>query len=288
MDFNSQGECFICACVIPHLYHMVPGGIYIKQGGKPSHNPYAYGAIKEICDHTFHKESGWAHAGLLCLDAPHMPKEYQNSVIFGSIHGCSIKQNILKPNGSTFTASRGDDFLVSGDKNFRPIQMRWAPDGSILVSDWHDQNPCHQTNPDDWDYEHGRIYRIVPPKPETPIKTSEMPYQLRTQARLAMESPKKKAASQHFFSTASYQAGNPKVVPLQESVFRNNLVEFQSAIFNQCPEVARVGLDSQFESNTYLGDALSLTDGNALGGAQRSLLKQIVKAESSPRVLLES
>ncbi|MFT3880460.1 MAG: c-type cytochrome [Gemmatales bacterium] len=176
MDFNSQGECFICACVIPHLYHMVPGGIYIKQGGKPSHNPYAYGAIKEICDHTFHKESGWAHAGLLCLDAPHMPKEFQNSVIFGSIHGCSIKQNILIPNGSTFTASRGDDFLVSGDKNFRPIQMRWAPDGSILVSDWHDQNPCHQTNPDDWDYERGRIYRIVPPVKLDPSKKEGNPY----------------------------------------------------------------------------------------------------------------
>ncbi|HQR07058.1 MAG TPA: c-type cytochrome [Gemmatales bacterium] len=176
MDFNSQGECFICACVIPHLYHMVPGGIYIKQGGKPSHNPYAYGAIKEICDHTFHKESGWAHAGLLCLDVPHMPKEFQNSVIFGSIHGCSIKQNILKPNGSTFTASRGDDFLVSGDKNFRPIQIRWAPDGSILVSDWHDQNPCHQTNPDDWDYERGRIYRIVPPVKLDSSKTEGNPF----------------------------------------------------------------------------------------------------------------
>lgn len=176
MDFNSQGECFICACVIPHLYHIVPGGIYIKQGGKPSYNQYAYGALKEICDHTFHKESGWAHAGLLCLDAPHIPKQYQNSVIFGSIHGCSIKRNTLKPNGSTFTASRADDFLVSGDKNFRPIQMRWAPDGSILVSDWHDQNPCHQTSPDDWDYERGRIYRIEPPTRVDPLSKRDNPY----------------------------------------------------------------------------------------------------------------
>src|SRR5262249_17957786 len=72
------------------------------------------------------------------------------------------KQNILKPNGSTFTASRGDDFLVSGDKNFRPINLRWGPDGGIYVIDWHDQNPCHQAKPDDWDYEHGRIYRIAP------------------------------------------------------------------------------------------------------------------------------
>lgn len=176
MDFNRQGECFICACVIPHLYHMVPGGIYIKQGGKPSFNQYAYGALKEICDHTFHKESGWAHAGLLCLDAPHMPAEYRNSVIFGSIHGCSLKRNTLKPHGATFTASRADDFLVSGDKNFRPIQIRWAPDGSILVSDWHDQNPCHQTKADDWDYDRGRIYRIVPPAHQEPIKQNENPF----------------------------------------------------------------------------------------------------------------
>lgn len=170
MDYNRQGEWFICACVIPHLYHIVPGGIYQKQGGKPSYNPYAYSALKEISDHTFHKESGWAHAGLLCLDAPHMPKELQSSVIFGSIHGCSLKRNVLKPNGSTYSASRADDFLVSGDKNFRPIQLRWAPDGSILVSDWHDQNPCHQTKPDDWDYARGRIYRIVPPTTIDPSK----------------------------------------------------------------------------------------------------------------------
>jgi putative membrane-bound dehydrogenase-like protein len=160
MDWrNSDGQFILCCCVIPHLYHMVPGGIYRRQGGQ-SFNPYAYGEIKEICDHTFHKESGWAHAGLISLDTPIMPEKYRNSVIFGSIHGCSLKQNILKPNGSTFTASRGDDFLVSGDKNFRPINLRWGPNGEIYCIDWHDQNPCHQAAQDSWDYEHGRVYRI--------------------------------------------------------------------------------------------------------------------------------
>src|SRR5262249_25537199 len=75
-------------------------------------------------------------------------------------HGCSIKRNVLKKNGSTYTASRADDFLQSGDKNFRPINLRWGHNGEIYCIDWHDQNPCHQTNPDDWDYEHGRVYRI--------------------------------------------------------------------------------------------------------------------------------
>ncbi|WP_020471986.1 PVC-type heme-binding CxxCH protein [Zavarzinella formosa] len=160
MDYrNSDGQYILACCVIPHLFHMVPGGIYKRQGGQAA-NPYAYGEIKEICDHTFHKESGWAHAGLISLDTPVMPEKYRNSVIFGSIHGCSLKQNILKPNGSSYTASRGDDFLVSGDKNFRPINLRWGPNGEIYCIDWHDQNPCHQTNPDDWDYERGRVYRI--------------------------------------------------------------------------------------------------------------------------------
>jgi putative membrane-bound dehydrogenase-like protein len=160
MDWrNTDGQFILACCVIPHLYHIVPGGIYKRQAGA-SYNPYVYSYLNEICDHTFHKESGWAHAGLISLDVPHMPKKYQNSVIFGSIHGCSIKQNILKPNGSTYTASRGDDFLQSGDKNFRPLNMKWGPAGDIYLIDWHDQHPCHQTNPNDWDYEHGRVYRI--------------------------------------------------------------------------------------------------------------------------------
>ena len=160
MDWrNTDGQFVLACCVIPHLFHISPGGVYKRQAGA-SYNPHVYGYLNEICDHTFHKESGWAHAGLLSLDSPRMPEKYRNSVIFGSIHGCSIKQNILKPNGSTYTASRGDDFLQSGDKNFRPINMKWGPNGDIYLIDWHDQNPCHQTNPDDWDYDRGRVYRI--------------------------------------------------------------------------------------------------------------------------------
>jgi putative membrane-bound dehydrogenase-like protein len=160
MDWrNTDGQFILCCCVIPHLFHVVPGGIYKRQAGA-SYNPYAYEYINEICDHTFHRESGWAHAGLISLDAPHIPAKYRDSVIFGSIHGCSVKRNILKPHGSTYRASKAEDFLVSGDKNFRPINMKWGPNGDIYLIDWHDQNPCHQAKPDSWDYERGRVYRI--------------------------------------------------------------------------------------------------------------------------------
>ncbi|MGL6074020.1 MAG: PVC-type heme-binding CxxCH protein [Fimbriiglobus sp.] len=160
MDWrNTDGQFILACCVIPHLFHIVPGGIYKRQAGA-SYNSYAYGYINEISDHTFHKESGWAHAGLISLDAPHIPEKYRNSVIFGSIHGCSLKQNILAPNGSSYKATRGDDFLVSGDKNVRPINLKWGPHGDIYLIDWHDQNPCHQAAADSWDYARGRVYRI--------------------------------------------------------------------------------------------------------------------------------
>ncbi len=202
MDWrNTDGQFILASCVIPHLYHMVPGGIYQRQGGV-SNNPYTYSFIKEISDHTFHRESGWAHAGLISLDVPHMPERFRNSVIFGSIHGCSLKQNILKPNGSSYIASRGDDFLTSGDKNVRPINLKWGPLGDIYLIDWHDQNPCHQTKADEWDYERGRVYRIQL-KGTTPRKAMDLgkvgtrelcdligeenPYVARTAARLLAE-----------------------------------------------------------------------------------------------------
>ncbi|QDU22801.1 PVC-type heme-binding CxxCH protein [Urbifossiella limnaea] len=205
MDWrNTDGQFILACCVIPHLYHMVPGGTYKRQAGA-SFNPHAFGQINEISDHTFHKKSGWAHAGLISLDVPHMPEKYRNSVVFGSIHGCSFKQNVLKANGSSFVASEGDDFLVSGDKNFRPINMRWGPNGDIYVIDWHDQNPCHQAKAEDWDYERGRVYRIQLRGTQTKkaddlgskssaelaksVLASTNPWEYRTALRLLQERP---------------------------------------------------------------------------------------------------
>ncbi|QEL13985.1 PVC-type heme-binding CxxCH protein [Limnoglobus roseus] len=212
MDWrNTDGQFILACCVIPHLYHMVPGGIYRRQGGVHS-NPYTYGDIKEISDHTFHRESGWAHAGLISLDVPHMPEKYRNSVIFGSIHGCSLKQNILKPNGSSYVGSKGEDFLTSGDKNFRPINLKWGPLGDIYLIDWHDQNPCHQTKADDWDYERGRVYRIqlkgTATKKATDIGNatskqlaaylqSNNPYEFRTALRLTQERIQERRELEH-------------------------------------------------------------------------------------------
>jgi len=239
MDWrNTDGQFILCCCVIPHLFHMVPGGNYKRQGGLPS-NPYAYGEIKEICDHTFHKESGWAHAGLISLDTPIMPEKFRNSVIFGSIHGCSIKQNVLKPNGSSFTASRGDDFLVSGDKNFRPINLRWGHNGEIYCIDWHDQNPCHQTAPDDWDYARGRVYRIQPKGLKTKKAEDLASRDRGTLTRIALDD-----ANPWRYRTALRLIGE-QVQPKSGLVIKENALIRSAYVNGSVPRAAEFEADNQ-------------------------------------------
>ena len=61
VDFNAYGQCIIEACVIPHLFHMVQGGRYQRQGGQ-HFNPHTYDDIKTIADHLHYAGNISDHA----------------------------------------------------------------------------------------------------------------------------------------------------------------------------------------------------------------------------------
>ncbi len=229
LDFDSHGSSFLTACVIPHLFHIIPGGRYIRQAGQ-NQNPYLYGELKEISDHLHHAESGWAHAGCVVLEGELWPRDLRGSVIFGSIHGTSIKRDVLSRNGSSFRASHAPDFLRSGDKNFRPVHQEIGPDGAIYVIDWHDQWPCHQAPPDAWDKEHGRVYRIARQgaKPPPPVDYGKMsnaelveqlaspnPYVHRTARRLLAERQARSVAPALEEILLSKQSGRSDLLDLR-------------------------------------------------------------------------
>jgi putative membrane-bound dehydrogenase-like protein len=175
-DYDENGSGFLTACVIPHLFHIVPGGLYIRQAGQ-NFNPFAYGQIREICDHVhyFGRSShegnqdprrlsvggGHAHSGCLIYQGGAYPPEWNGRVFMNNIHGNRINTDILRPNGSSYIGSHGPDFLVANDPNFRAIQIRTGPDGSIYLTDWYDPQACHNTDAAIWDRDHGRIYKVV-------------------------------------------------------------------------------------------------------------------------------
>ncbi|QDV55980.1 PVC-type heme-binding CxxCH protein [Rosistilla oblonga] len=183
VDFNEHGQAMITACVIPHMFHMIQGGRYQRQGGQ-HFNPYVYDDIKTIADHAHYagniRDHAWwgrdaaadqtdtnaaggghAHCGAMIYLADNWPAQYRGSIFMANIHGNRINNDILRRNGSGYIASHGADVLFANDRWFRAINMKYGPDGSVYLIDWYDKNACHRRDIEVWDRTNGRVYRVA-------------------------------------------------------------------------------------------------------------------------------
>ncbi len=173
VDFDADGEAFVSACVIPHLWHLVPEGRYERQAGT-HFEPWIYEDIPTIADHRHYvggnphggngisdsAGGGHAHCGLLIYQGDSFPAEWRGRALMDNIHGNRINADAFSPLGDTFNGSHGRDLLLSEDRFFRAIAFRHAPDGSVLFTDWYDRQACHRNEPEIWDRSNGRIYRL--------------------------------------------------------------------------------------------------------------------------------
>jgi putative membrane-bound dehydrogenase-like protein len=154
IDYDAKGQLLISACVIPHLWHVIPGGIYHRQGGQ-HFNPYVYNDIKTITDHR-HRS---AHGGARVYQSDAFPPEQRGRIFMANIHEHAVLSDVLVPKGSGFTARHGEDFLLANNAQWIGFSLEIGPDGALYVLDWHDGDICGQ---DVLHQETGRIYRIVP------------------------------------------------------------------------------------------------------------------------------
>jgi putative membrane-bound dehydrogenase-like protein len=138
VDFDRFGNAYVSACVIDHLFHMAPGGIYVRQGGVPG-NPYAYELLPSIVDHKHHMA---AYCGVCIYQGDQFPEQYRGHVLMGNIHQNAINHDVLVPNGSSFKARADKDFLTTTDGWFRPVSQQVGPDGTLWIADWYDKYPC--------------------------------------------------------------------------------------------------------------------------------------------------
>jgi len=156
IDYDAKGQLFITACVIPHMFHVFQGGIYHRQGGQHL-NPYVYEDIQTIVDHR-HRS---AHGGARIYQSDAFPKDQQGRLFMANIHDHGILTDILTTNGSGFTASHGEDFMMANNAQFVGFSMEVGPAGDLYVLDWHDAEICGDAvlNKDT-----GRVFRIAPEK----------------------------------------------------------------------------------------------------------------------------
>jgi hypothetical protein len=87
-------------------------------------------------------------------------------ILCNAIGFLGIKQHQIEDDGTGWKTTFRQDLLKSSDGNFRPVDLEFAPDGSLYVIDWHNVLVGHmQHNARDplRDHVHGRIYRITYP-----------------------------------------------------------------------------------------------------------------------------
>jgi putative membrane-bound dehydrogenase-like protein len=181
LDFNDRGEAFVEACVIPHLWHIIPGGYYQRQAG--SHfNPHIYDPIETIADHRHwvgdikdhahwgHENAipqnvseaggGHAHCGFAICLSDAFPKDFRDSAIFFNIHGHRLNRDTLVQKGSGFVGKHAPDLMLTMDEWFLGVAIEPGPDGALYFTDWHDETSCHRPDPERWDRGNGRVFRL--------------------------------------------------------------------------------------------------------------------------------
>lgn len=196
VDFDEHGQCIIEACVIPHLWHMIQGGHFERQGGQHV-NPYVFDDIKTIADHVHYAGNkgphaangrsasmggGHAHAGLLIYQGASWPQEYRGQYYMNNIHGACINEDIPEPKGSGFVGHHHPNFIDFNDTWSQIINLQEDQDGSVFMIDWYDRIQCHNTDPNAPDRSNGRIFKIV----YGDTKTTAVDLEKKTDAQLVL------------------------------------------------------------------------------------------------------
>ena len=166
--FNDEGEAFISACVIDHLWHLTETGYYHRQGGP--YPPFTW-KIESIVSHKHQKA---AYCGIHWYDSDAYPEQYRKKLYMGNIHGSCINSDRIERFESTYKASPEPDLLSANDAWFMPVVQKTGPDGCLYILDWYDRYHCYQDanrDPAGIDRLKGRLYRLR--YKDTPRATGE-------------------------------------------------------------------------------------------------------------------
>ena len=155
--FDEWGQNFYAETSNPAVRWMMPASVKPKYGVTTERSKQLIEA-----EHLVRPTSG-----LEFISSRHFPDHMQGDFLINNTIGfLGTKQHTLTDEGTGYKSTHRQDLLVAEDKNFRPVDLEFAPDGSLYIADWHNVLIGHmQHNARDplRDHVHGRIYRITYP-----------------------------------------------------------------------------------------------------------------------------
>jgi putative membrane-bound dehydrogenase-like protein len=133
--------------------------------GEDDFGPFKFVYRKQM--EQFFKKRVRPTAGCEIVSSRHFPPEAQGNYLLNNCIGFQgVLQHTVKDAGSGFEGEEIEPILFSSDRNFRPTDLQFGPDGALYIVDWF--NPLvghmqHNLRDPNRDHTHGRIWRITYP-----------------------------------------------------------------------------------------------------------------------------
>lgn len=174
LSFDALGNLYSADCHSRAVSLLLREGYY-QSFGKP-HDGLGFAPDTTTLDH-----GGTGIAGVAYGSLPDFPARYRDVLYVGNVITTRVHCDRVKWTGSSPTVTAIEDFLVSDDPWFRPVDLQQGPDGALYVADFYNCIIGHYEVPlthPKRDRERGRIWRIVykgePGKPAA-AKSAPMP-----------------------------------------------------------------------------------------------------------------
>jgi mono/diheme cytochrome c family protein/glucose/arabinose dehydrogenase len=157
LAFDDWGQLIYLETSGPAVRWMLPGSIKSRYGQSSDQSPNLVEQDQQVRPTS----------GAEIVSSGHFPDEVQGDFLLNNAIGfLGTKQHQIVEDGTGFKFKFRQDLLSGSDQNFRPVDMEFAPDGSLYLVDWHNVLIGHmQHNARDplRDHVHGRIYRVTYP-----------------------------------------------------------------------------------------------------------------------------
>ncbi|MBI4661796.1 MAG: hypothetical protein HY735_23485 [Verrucomicrobia bacterium] len=152
-DFDAFGQSFVTdGAGSAGINYGVPGAMYLTYAG-------AGRILESVSPGNYPK-----FCSLEIVASQHFPDAWQGSLITCDFRAHRVVRFAINEQGSGYVTREMPDLLRTSDVAFRPVDVKFGPDGALYIADW--SNPIIQHGEVDFrdprrDHEHGRIWRIT-------------------------------------------------------------------------------------------------------------------------------
>lgn len=159
VEFDSKGRVFSGDNGYDRGPNFKQGGYYQKSLGKhgPYTNAYTFGHLPSM--QLTGERKRFTHS-LIRYEETALPGRYHGKMIAVNPLLNFVQLTRMEPSGSTFKNVDEDKVLTTGDRWFRPVNIKAGPDGAVYLADWYDSRLSHVDPRDTWHKSSGRVYRL--------------------------------------------------------------------------------------------------------------------------------